>query len=760
MASTTLALVLNAGSSSLKYGLFRQEQPKSPELEMLCVGLCDKIGLEGTVIKHTVGDNTTKTLVKLADHKEALANVIEILTAAGGPVKDVKDVQVIGHRVVHGGAKFSQPTVVDETSEAEIEACTVLAPLHNPANLMGIREAKALFPWAKQVAVFDTAFHATMPDTSYRYALPKELYEKHAVRKYGFHGTSYKYVSATTALAFGMPLEELNMVICHLGNGASMACLQNGKVIDTTMGLTPLEGLMMGTRSGDVDPGVLTYLSTTLGMGAKDVDTLLNKKSGLLGVAGKSDMREVIAAAAAGDPDAILARGLFAQRIRKYLGAYLVKLNGRLDALVFTAGVGEGDRGLRKMVCEGLGTLGIDIDVEKNATLDAGEVQSVYSHTKVMVVPTDEERSIAAQSLEVCGLVDASMAKAVTDAPGSTLREVMLPRQLLHSMSVGARASPQHILLPEGEDVRTIAAAGEVLARGLCTLTILGPPGKIAEHAKAAGVSLGAARIIDPATANIDGLVGALCEARKLTPQQATDLIRGDTTWFGVMMLHTGQVDGVVTGACHASSDVMRPVLQVIKGAPGVATVSSLFFMLLGDGVRLISDGGLLANPTTDQMAETAMLTAKTARAFGIEPRIAMLSYATGAAEKGEMIEKVREATAKAKALGPNEMIEGPIQYDAAVNPAIAAQKFKTDMGPVPGRASVCIFPDLDAGNIGYKIMQQSSGCIAIGPIMQGLRLPINDLSRGSTVQDIVSTIIVTCLQSIQTKKAAPASKL
>jgi acetate kinase len=249
-----------------------------------------------------------------------------------------------------------------------------------------------------------------MPPESYRYAIPKELYEKHHIRRYGFHGTSYKYVSQTAADHLGKPLESLNMIICHLGNGCSMACLEKGKVVDTTMGLTPLEGLIMGTRSGDIDPGAYTHLATSLNMSPKEIDTVLNKQSGLLGITGDSDMREIIARAGKGDPDAVLARKMVTQRLRKYLGSYLVRLGGELDVLAFCAGVGESDRGLREMMCSNLKRLGIEMDNAKNQEVQAvlAELQTPASTTKIMCVPTDEEGSIATQSLELCGFIKPS----------------------------------------------------------------------------------------------------------------------------------------------------------------------------------------------------------------------------------------------------------------------------------------------------------------------------------------------------------------
>jgi phosphate acetyltransferase len=378
-----------------------------------------------------------------------------------------------------------------------------------------------------------------------------------------------------------------------------------------------------------------------------------------------------------------------------------------------------------------------------------------------MVVPTQEELSIATQSLEVCGYSQPSAGPVAAAAPQTLDKDaVMLPKQLQYNMAQKAKGNIQHLVFPEGEDIRIVEGVGRLLARGICKATIIGPPALVAENAKKSGVSLEGAKVLDPANSPIDDLVTALSKARSITPQQATDMIRGDATWFGTMMMYLGQIDGMVSGAVHSTGDTMRPALQVIKAAPGVSQVSSMFFMLLPDGVKLFSDCGLIPNPTTDQLAEIAMQTAQTARAFGIAPRIAMMSYATGDADKGELIEKVREATRKAKALGPQELIEGPIQYDAAVNPGVAATKFKGKVSPVAGKASVCIFPNLDAGNIAYKTTQQSSKCIAIGPIMQGLRMPVNDLSRGCTVEDVVEAAVVTCCQSIAAKKAAPASKL
>lgn len=415
-----MALVLNCGSSSVKYGLF--DAQANGDLEEVCSGLVDKIGLEGCILKHEFNNQTKKLPCQLKDHAEALQKVAEILTAIDGPVKDRSDIKVVGHRVVHGGPTINQPTVIDATSEAIIEKCVPLAPLHNPANLMGIRQARAQFP-VPQVGVFDTAFHATMPPESYRYALPKEMYEKYDVRRYGFHGTSYKYVSGAAAAMIGQKLEESNMIICHIGNGCSMACLKDGKVVDTTMGLTPLEGLMMGTRCGDIDAGVYTYLCEHVKMTPKEVDTAMNKKSGLLGIGGTQDMREIIENGGKGNADAALARKMYVERVRKYLGSFLVKLNGQLDALVFTAGVGENDKGFRELVTDGLQQLGIQVDPVKNKALSGGgEIQSSLSRAKVLVVPTQEELCIAQQSLEKLNLIQPVAPKAPTGKRATSLK--------------------------------------------------------------------------------------------------------------------------------------------------------------------------------------------------------------------------------------------------------------------------------------------------------------------------------------------------
>jgi len=400
------------------------------------------------------------------------------------------------------------------------------------------------------------------------------------------------------------------------------------------------------------------------------------------------------------------------------------------------------------MACAGLGPLGIEVDPDQNNALQGdGEIQTATSRAKVMVVHTEEELSIATQSLELTGLMKPSDNASVAASPDRD----MSPKQFMSMITNKAKSNKQHIVLPEGHDPRIVEAAAILLREGICSLTMLG-------DAKTIG-HIDGLKIIDPKTAPIDDMVAALAKARKLTPEKATEMIRGDLNWFGTMMMFMGQADGMVSGAAHATADTMRPALQIIKAAPGVSMVSSVFFMLLQDGAKVFSDCGLVVNPNSEELAGIAAQTASTSRAFNISPRIAMCSYVTGADSAPETL-KTREATEILKKMAPNELVEGPIQYDAAVNPRVAAQKFKGKNSAVAGKANVCIFPDLNVGNIVYKATQQSSGCIAIGPVMQGLRMPVNDLSRGCTVDDVVATTIVTCIQSMDVKQGVPKSKM
>ncbi len=393
-------LVINAGSSSIKYKLYAGDA-----LQLVASGLVERIGLEGSRVLHTIfEDNGEREIVRemaVSNHEVGLKTVVGLLTESGiAVVEDPAEITAIGHRVVHGGERFSDPVLIDEDVIATIRELIPYAPLHNPANLEGILVARRIFPQAAQVAVFDTAFHQTMPPHAYRYAIPNHLYADHGVRVYGFHGTSHRYVSRRAAEWLGKSLTEVNLITAHLGNGASMAAVQNGRSVDTTMGFTPLPGLMMGTRCGDLDPAIIFYLANRLGFSLEAIDRMLNKQSGLLGVAGSSDVRDVVARMEAGDEDARLALEMYAYRIRKYIGAYMAVL-GRVDALVFTAGVGENSPLVRKMSCAGLGRLGIMLDETRNQARPAGEIMPIHkneSPVSILVIPTDEELEIAQQT--------------------------------------------------------------------------------------------------------------------------------------------------------------------------------------------------------------------------------------------------------------------------------------------------------------------------------------------------------------------------
>ena len=388
-------LVINTGSSSIKYQLFEMDGHK-----VLASGLVERIGEVGARLTHRPGDGEPLVVEdRVADHSEGFERVFGAFVAAGGPIGDLAG---IGHRVVHGGDRLTAPTLIDDATIAAIADQAPLAPLHNPSNLLGIRIAMASFPDTPQVAVFDTAFHQTMPPRAYRYALPAELARDLRIRRYGFHGTSHAYVSRKAAEHLGRPAAEVNLITLHLGNGASAAAVQGGRCIDTSMGLTPLEGLVMGTRSGDLDPAVVFYLHREAGLSVDDIDDLLNKRSGMLGLAGANDMREVARLVDEGDEAAAEALDVYCYRIRKYVGAYAAAL-GRLDALVFTAGIGENNDAVRAGVCQGLEGLGITLSRKRNRARSAGPrtISADDSAVAVLVVPTNEELEIAEQTLAV-----------------------------------------------------------------------------------------------------------------------------------------------------------------------------------------------------------------------------------------------------------------------------------------------------------------------------------------------------------------------
>lgn len=387
-------LVLNCGSSSIKYKLYDMEGEK-----VLAQGGVERIGLDGAFIKVTLPSGEKRQIMHdMPDHKEGVNVVFKaLLDPEMGALKSLDEIDAVGHRIVQGGDKFNQSVLVDKSVEEGIEELCDLAPVHNAGHLKGIRAVDALMPKTPQVVVFDNAFHSTMPDYAYLYAIPYELYEKYHVRRYGFHGTSHRYVSKRVCEILGLDQADSKVITCHIGNGASIAAVLNGKVVDTSMGLTPLAGVMMGSRSGDIDPSAVTYLMEKLDMSPHEMSDFLNKKSGVLGITGiSSDMRDVEAAANEGNERAVLALKMYAYRVKKYIGSYAAAMGG-VDAVVFTAGVGENQTGLRADICRGLEFLGIEIDEAVNATVRGREavISSPSSRVKVVVVPTDEEIVIA-----------------------------------------------------------------------------------------------------------------------------------------------------------------------------------------------------------------------------------------------------------------------------------------------------------------------------------------------------------------------------
>ena len=392
-------LVLNCGSSSIKYQLFDMETKT-----VLAKGGIEKIGLEGSFLKLTLPDGEKVTLTKdIPEHTTGVRFIFSVLTGEEyGVVKSISEIDAVGHRMVHGGEKFSKSVLLNDEVMETFIACTDLAPLHNPANIKGVNAVKDIAPDMPQVGVFDTSFHQTLPDYAYMYAVPYELYENYGVRRYGFHGTSHRYISKRVCEFLGVNPEEQKIITCHIGNGGSIAAVKNGKCVDTTMGLTPLEGLMMGTRSGDIDPGAISFIMDKLQLDSKGLSDLLNKKSGVLGVSGvSSDMREVDAAEKEGNYRAKLANTMYYYRIKKYIGAYAAAMGG-VDIIVFAGGVGENQIHCRAADLEGLDFLGIELDEERNNIRgEEAVLSSDASKVKVVLIPTDEELMIASDTYEI-----------------------------------------------------------------------------------------------------------------------------------------------------------------------------------------------------------------------------------------------------------------------------------------------------------------------------------------------------------------------
>ena len=397
-------LVINAGSSSLKFTLFDMEGSNNT---VIASGLVERVGSDkpNIIYKRPDGFKVDLPLEAGADHAAGLKAVCDqLVNPEYGVLKSLSEVTAIGHRVLHGGEKITQPLKIDDAAKAIIRECFPLGPLHNPANLMGIEACEKIFPGVPNIGVFDTQFHQTMPPEAYLYAIPYEYYTEHGIRKYGFHGTSHHFVTLSTAEYLGKKVEDTTIITCHLGNGCSMAAVKNGKVIDTTMGLTPLEGLMMGTRSGDIDAAAVIRM-IELGSSPKEVDNILNKKSGLFAIAGinSGDMRDVVGSAESGNERARLAIKMFVRRIVKYIGSYFVLLGGA-DAIVFTGGIGEHSCGTRKEIIDGVAALGVKLDEAKNATCHSADtISTADSAFKVIVMPTNEELMIAKSTLAVLG---------------------------------------------------------------------------------------------------------------------------------------------------------------------------------------------------------------------------------------------------------------------------------------------------------------------------------------------------------------------
>ena len=393
-------LVLNCGSSSLKYQLIDMENEA-----VLCIGLVERIGIEGSILTQKK-DGVEGKYVKeqpMKDHQDAIKLVLEgVLDSTYGGVKDMAEIDAVGHRVVHGGEKFASSVIITEEVEEAMRKCSELAPLHNPANLMGIDAIKAVLPGVPNVGVFDTAFHQTMPASSYLYGLPHRLYTEYGVRRYGFHGTSHKYVSQRAAAMLGKDIADLKIITCHLGNGASIAAVDGGKVVDTSMGLTPLEGLIMGTRCGDIDPAIIPFIMKKENLDADGVDKLMNKESGVYGMTAiSSDFRDISTAAAEGNQKAIDALDAYHKRVKKYIGAYAAEMNG-VDAIVFTAGLGENGIEDRLAIASNLEVLGVKMDAEANNVRGKETVISAAdSKVKVLLIPTNEELMIARDTLEL-----------------------------------------------------------------------------------------------------------------------------------------------------------------------------------------------------------------------------------------------------------------------------------------------------------------------------------------------------------------------
>lgn len=391
-------LVINCGSSSLKYQLINMKNET-----VMAKGICERIGIEGSVLKHTpAGQSMVLIQADMPNHKYAVKHMVDaLISKEHGVIESMDEIMAVGHRIVHGGESFSESTIIDDDVIKAVEECSELAPLHNPANLIGIDACKQIMPNTPMVGVFDTAFHQTMPKKAFLYGIPYEYYKKHKVRRYGFHGTSHKYVAYRTAEFLNRNIEDMKIIVCHLGNGASVCAIDGGKSVDTSMGLTPLEGLVMGTRSGDIDPAIIPFIADKEELTLLQVNDVLNKHSGILGLSGvSSDFRDIDDAIEEGNQRAITAMSVFVYRVAKYIGQYAAAMNG-VDAIVFTAGVGENNPNVRRDVCAYLGYLGVEIDEEKNKLKGENDFSAANAKVRTLTIPTNEELMIARDTLKL-----------------------------------------------------------------------------------------------------------------------------------------------------------------------------------------------------------------------------------------------------------------------------------------------------------------------------------------------------------------------
>jgi phosphate acetyltransferase len=544
--------------------------------------------------------------------------------------------------VVHGGDRFTSSVRVDDTVIAAVRSLSHLAPLHNPANLAGIEAVRDLLPDLPQVVVFDTAFHQTMPPHAYRYAVPEEWYTRYGVRRYGFHGISHRFVSEQAAAMLGRPLGELRLVTAHLGNGCSATAVRDGVSVDTTMGLTPLDGLVMGTRSGDVDPGLLSYLAGRTGMNVDELTRALN------------------------------------------------------------------------------------------VDLDPG-------------LPIDDLERIEAVTDAIAHALDASWLESL---PSSAQPRRLSPAAFRYQLVGQASAAGACLVLPEGTEPRIVQAAIACAERGIARSVLLGPPYQVTELARSLGLHLpDGVTVVDP-QAVAERYVAPLAALRKhrgWTEEMARHHL-ADPITVGTMMLQQGEVDGLVAGVAHTTAATVRPALQILGTRPGSRLVSSVFFMCLPDEVVVYGDCAINPQPSAEDLADIAIQSAASARAFGIEPRVTMISYSTGTSGSGVDVDKVAEATRVVRGLEPGLAVDGPLQYDAAA--IVSVGQTKRPGSAVAGRANVFIFPDLNTGNTTYKAVQRSAQVVSVGPMLQGLAKPVNDLSRGALVDDIVYTVALTAIQS------------